>query len=34
MKILVVFEKLNIFLVVFEQLFVESCLNDGVALYS
>ena len=34
MTILVVFEKLNIFLVVFEQLFVESCLNDGVALYS
>ena len=34
MTILVVFEKLNIFFVVFEQLFVESCLNDGVALYS
>ena len=29
MMILVVFEQLNIFLAVFEQLFIESCLNDN-----
>ena len=34
MTILVVFEQLNIFLAVFEHLFIESCLNDGIMLYS
>ena len=33
MTILVMFEQLSIFLAVFEQLFIESCLNYGVALY-
>ena len=28
MTVLVVFEQLNIFLAIFEPLFVESCLND------
>ena len=32
MTILVVFEQLSIFfLVVFEQLFIESCLNDDLS---
>ena len=34
MTILVMFEQLSIFLAVFEQLFIESYLNDCVALYS
>ena len=34
MTMLVVFEQLSIFLAVFEQRFMESCLNNYVALYS
>ena len=31
MTILVVFEQLSIFLVVFQHLFLESCLNDDLS---
>ena len=34
MTILVVFEQLSIFLTMFEQLFIESCLNDNLSCVS
>ena len=34
MTILVVFEQLSIFLAVFKQIFIKSCLIDDITLYS